>query len=116
VSGDHWREIYVAAPAGDQLVEGYIDLLYRTADGFVIVDYKTDAAPTDDHRRRLARTYRLQVATYAHAVESSTGIPVQRGVLCFLEAGGAHEVQVEDLRAAVTRIGQGVGPASTNES
>jgi ATP-dependent exoDNAse (exonuclease V) beta subunit len=75
----------------------------------VIVDYKTDAAPTDAHRRRLAQTYRLQLATYAHAVETATGIPVQRAILCFLELGGAHEVQVDDLRAAMTRIGQGVG-------
>ena len=110
VAGDHWRELYVAAPAGDHLVEGYVDLLYRIPDGFVVVDYKTDAAPTDADRRRLAQTYRLQLATYAHAVEAATGIPVQRAVLCFLEPGGAHEVEVDDLREAVSRIGQGVGP------
>jgi ATP-dependent helicase/nuclease subunit A len=110
-SGDHWREIYVAAPAGHHLVEGYVDLLYRTADGFVVVDYKTDAASTDAQRRQRAASYRLQLATYAHAIEAATGIPVLRGVLCFLDAGGAHEVEVEDLRAAVAEIGRLVDPA-----
>ncbi len=110
-SGEFWREIYVAAPAGTQLVEGYIDLLYRTPDGFVVVDYKTDAAAGDAHRRRRAAAYRWQLATYAHAVEVATGIPVLRAVVCFLDSGGAHEVEVEDLRAAMAEIGRLADPA-----
>src|SRR5262249_39741993 len=43
----HWREVYVAAPVGDTLLEGYIDLLYRTPDGLVVVDYKTDHLPDE---------------------------------------------------------------------
>ena len=43
----HWRELYVAAPVGDRLLEGYVDLLYRDRDGLVVVDYKTDHAPDD---------------------------------------------------------------------
>src|SRR5262249_53212156 len=49
----HWREVYVAAPIGATLLEGYIDLLYRTPAGLVVVDYKTDHlpdAPTVDAR------------------------------------------------------------------
>ncbi len=110
-SGQYWREIYVAAPAGHQLVEGYIDLLYRAADGYVIVDYKTDAAPGEAQRRQRAADYRWQLATYAHAIEAATGIPVLRCVVCFLESGGAHEVEVEDLRAAMAEIGRLAGPA-----
>jgi ATP-dependent helicase/nuclease subunit A len=37
-----WRELYVAAPLGDRAIEGYIDLLYETPTGLVLVDYKTD--------------------------------------------------------------------------
>ena len=39
---EHWRELFVAAPVGGRVLEGYVDLLVRTADGLVIVDYKTD--------------------------------------------------------------------------
>ena len=42
-AGEHWRELYVAAPFGDRLLEGYIDLLYELGDDLVVVDYKTDA-------------------------------------------------------------------------
>ena len=38
----HWRELFVVAQLGDTVVEGYIDLLVRTPEGLVIVDYKTD--------------------------------------------------------------------------
>ena len=106
LSGEFWREIYAAAPAGRQVVEGYIDLLYRTPDGFVVVDYKTDAAAGDAQRRQRAAGYRWQLATYAHAIEAATGIPVLRCVVCFLDSGGAHEVEVEDLRAAMAEIGR----------
>ncbi len=106
LTGDLWREIYVAAPAGRHLVEGYIDLLYRTEDGFVVVDYKTDAAADDAQRRQRAAGYRWQLATYAHAVQASTGIPVVRSVVCFLDSGGAHEVEIEELGAAMAEIGR----------
>ena len=39
---EHWRELFVAAMVGDRVLEGYIDLLVRTPEGLVIVDYKTD--------------------------------------------------------------------------
>ena len=39
----HWREVYVGIPYGDGVLEGYIDLLYRSPDGLVVVDYKTDS-------------------------------------------------------------------------
>ena len=40
----YWREVYVCAPVGDRLLEGYIDLLYRVPEGLVVVDYKTSAS------------------------------------------------------------------------
>ena len=39
---EHWRELFVVAELGHTVLEGYIDLLVRTPDGLVIVDYKTD--------------------------------------------------------------------------
>ena len=44
---EHWREVFVATPVGDTLLEGYVDLLFRDDDGLVVVDYKTDQ-PRDD--------------------------------------------------------------------
>ena len=50
----HWREIYSCTPHEGRLLEGYIDLLYRGADGLVVVDYKT-AATSDPDGARSAR-------------------------------------------------------------
>ncbi len=64
---EHWRELFVAAPVGDRVLEGYVDLLVRTPDGLVIVDYKTDqwSGPVQT-AERIGR-YRLQLAAYGAA-------------------------------------------------
>jgi ATP-dependent exoDNAse (exonuclease V) beta subunit len=85
------REMYVAAPIGDRVVEGYIDLLVRTPDGLVIVDYKTDHVEGADAIAARADDYALQLAAYAAAVEGATGQSVQAGVLVFGAVPGATE-------------------------
>ena len=98
---EHWRELFVAAPLSERLVEGYVDLVYRGPDGLVVVDWKTDSvAGDDDADAKLAR-YRLQGAAYAAALEAVTGEPVARMVFAFLGPGGAVEKDLPDLRAAV---------------
>jgi ATP-dependent helicase/nuclease subunit A len=56
------------------LVDGQCDLAYETADGWVVIDFKTDVVMATDE------TYRRQVALYAEAIARATGIPA-RGVL-----------------------------------
>jgi ATP-dependent helicase/nuclease subunit A len=94
----------VAAPVGDRLIEGYVDLLYRTLGGLVVVDWKTDhVAGDDDVAEKLAR-YRLQGASYVAAVEAATGEPVDRMVFAFLAEDGAIEADLPDLRTAVDEV------------
>ena len=96
-----WRELFVAAPFGERLVEGYVDLVYRGHDGLVVVDWKTDSvAGDDDVAAKLAR-YRLQGAAYAAALEAVTGEAVARMVFVFLDPDGAVEEELADLRSAV---------------
>ncbi len=100
-SSPHWREVYACTPTvGGRLLEGYIDLLYRTDGGLVVVDYKT--AATDDRGRLDERVagYRLQGASYAIAVAQATTEPVERVVFLFLTPGGAVEIDLADLDAA----------------
>ena len=99
-ASEHWRELFVAAPFGDRLLEGYVDLAYRSPEGLVVVDWKTDAVGEDGIEAKLAR-YRLQGAAYAAALESVTGEPVARMVFVFLDRDGAIEAELPDLRAAV---------------
>ena len=70
---EHWRELFVAAPVGDRVLEGYVDLLVRTADGLVIVDYKTDQWSGPVQTAERVGRYRLQLAAYGAALERCAG-------------------------------------------
>ncbi|MCY4174915.1 MAG: UvrD-helicase domain-containing protein [Acidimicrobiaceae bacterium] len=99
----HWRELFVAAPFGGRVLEGYIDLVYRSDEGLVIVDWKTDEITGEaDVEAKLAR-YRLQGAAYTAALEAATGEPVARMVFVFVNSSdaGVVEAEIRDLEAAV---------------
>jgi ATP-dependent helicase/nuclease subunit A len=111
-----WREVPCAAPIDGMLVEGFIDLLIEDADGFTVVDYKTDHAPSDDALDAALTRYAPQGAAYALALEAVLSRPVARCVFVFARTGEAVEREVPDLMAAVSGIraqlaAQPVGPA-----
>lgn len=98
------KEMYVAAPIGDRVVEGYVDLLVETPEGLVVVDYKTDTvASAADVDAKLA-TYELQGAAYAVAIEAATGLAVVACHFVFCRPGGAIERAVGDLDGAKERV------------
>lgn len=84
-SGSWWREVPVIAPVGRGMVEGFIDLLFEEDDGFVIVDYKTDALRSDDAIAQAMARYRLQGGGYALALSRATGVHVKEVSFLFLE-------------------------------
>ena len=111
----HWRELYAAAEVEGRFLEGFIDLLYEAPDGsFVVVDYKTHAS---DERPDLRQKpgYRLQIAAYALMISESTGHPVSRCVFVFLGPDSVHDVQVEDLPAAVEDVRRALATSTDGE-
>ena len=101
----HWRETYVGTPVGDTVIEGYIDLMYEHPDGgVVIVDHKTDAVPDESSLAVKADRYRLQAATYALAVERTTGLRVRSAALLFLAPEGAVPFEIVNLEAAMAEV------------
>jgi ATP-dependent helicase/nuclease subunit A len=98
------KEIYVAAPFGDRVIEGYIDLLVETPEGLVIVDYKTDTLASEADVDAKLATYELQGAAYAVALEVSTGMPVVDCRFVFCRPSGAIERRVADLDSAKGRV------------
>jgi ATP-dependent helicase/nuclease subunit A len=99
----HWREMFVGTTVGDRVLEGYIDLLYRTDAGYVVVDYKTDRVTDADLDDRVDK-YRLQGAAYALAVEQVVGAPVVSCRFVFCREDGAIERELPDLRAAIADV------------
>ncbi len=102
--GRYWRELFVSAPIGAAGVEGFIDLLYETDQGLVVVDYKTDRAPSEEDLEAALTRYTPQGAAYALAIEEALGRTVERCVFVFAEPGRAREKEVSDLRTAIERV------------
>ena len=102
---EHWRELFLAAPVGSRILEGYIDLLVRTADGLVIVDYKTDRWSGPVQTAERIERYRTQLASYGAALEATLDETVVGGVLVRCQAGApAEQIEIERWRAAVDEV------------
>ena len=99
-----YRELYVGAPLGNVMVEGYIDMLVHTPDGLVIIDWKTDSATSPKEIDAKLAAYELQGASYAVALEASTGLDVVDCRFVFCKASGAIEKSVVDLAGAKQRV------------
>jgi len=101
----HWRELYVGVPlGGGRTLEGYVDLLYRSDEGLVVVDYKTGPASPDTDLDPLVERYRAQGASYALAVADATGEPVVGMVFAFLTPAGPAERALPDLPDAIADV------------
>jgi ATP-dependent exoDNAse (exonuclease V) beta subunit len=103
ITRPHHKELYVAAPVGQRLIEGYVDLLIETPEGLVIVDYKTDGVRSDAELDEKLAGYELQGAAYALALQEVTGRPVVDCRFVFCRPSGAIERSVPNLRDAVER-------------
>ena len=99
-----YRELYVGAPISGVMIEGYIDLLVETPEGLVIIDWKTDSASSPKEIDAKLAAYELQGATYAVALEESTGLDVVDCRFVFCKVGGAIEKSVVDLAGAKQRV------------
>jgi ATP-dependent helicase/nuclease subunit A len=103
-SGRYWREVFVSAPSNGVLIEGFIDLLYETRDGLVVVDYKTDGVASDDDIVAALARYRLQGAAYVFALEQHLRRPVVACRFLFLRPAGTRTVEIAGLRGAVADV------------
>ncbi len=99
-----WRELPVGAMVDGVLLEGFVDLLVRTPDGLVVVDYKTDRAPGDEELDARAAHYTPQGAAYALALEEVLHEPVVRCLFVFARPPVAAERAVIDLPGALRSV------------
>ncbi len=105
-AGRHWKELPLAAPLpGGGLLEGFADLVGESAEGLVVVDFKT--AP----RGAASPQYLGQVAAYAYLLERSTHEPVARVAVCYLDEAGSEEetLEGEALEAKIADVLRAAG-------
>lgn len=103
-AAEFWRELFVAAPLGDRLLEGYVDLVFRRGNGLVVVDYKTDAWADDEDLDAKVERYRIQIAAYARAIETTTALPVVDAILLFVGPDRAVPRSIPDLRQVMAAL------------
>ena len=96
-SGRYWREAHIAAPIGDGVLEGFIDLLFEEDGELVVVDYKTDAIDANAAEYIANSRYREQAGSYALITERVTQKRVKDVVFLFLRP--KDEVPMQDLEA-----------------
>jgi ATP-dependent helicase/nuclease subunit A len=112
-SGRWWREVPIAAPAGEIVLEGFIDLLFEEEDALVVVDYKTDVLETAEEMAERTKHYRLQAGAYAWIAQVTTGRPVKEVVLLFLQP--RQEVLLRDLSTLVAEALEALAATRTKQ-
>ena len=96
---ERWFELPFAWDWDGLPVHGAIDLVYRDAEGWHVVDFKTDSldATTAD---AVAHRYLVQIGLYQRAIEAAVGEETAAGLL-FLRSGELVEPARADLDAAL---------------
>jgi len=89
---ERYHEVPYAIQEADEREVGRMDILYRTATGWKIVDFKTDhLARLDDISTEKMAQYRAQLTRYVKAVEEQLGEKPDARI-CFLNIGGQIEL------------------------
>ena len=103
-SGRYWREAHIAAPIGEGVLEGFIDLLFEEDGELVVVDYKTDAVDQNSTEYIANSRYRQQAGSYALITERVTQKRVKDVVFLFLRPKAEEHMQdLEALKVAAER-------------
>ena len=74
------------------IVQGIIDLLIRTPEGLIVIDFKTDHITAGQTKGR-AQNYAGQMNLYCLAAKAILKQPVKARYLYFLSPGAAVEIQ-----------------------
>jgi ATP-dependent helicase/nuclease subunit A len=74
-----------------QIIDGWIDLLLETAEGFVLIDHKASPRARSDWAE-IALGYAGQLQAYAEGIVRATGKPVLSRWIHFGVTGGLVEV------------------------
>ena len=96
---ERWFELPFAWDWDGVPVHGSIDLVYRDASGWHVIDFKSDrldgtSAP------EAASHYAVQIGLYQRAIEAAVGAPASAGLL-FLRSGELARLEPAEVEAAL---------------
>ena len=85
-SAGYYKEYRFNVGIENKTYVGSIDLLIKEADGFVIVDYKTDRVP-EETVPVIPEAYYRQAELYEKVIKKITGEPVKEKIIYFARSG-----------------------------
>ncbi|TAA73194.1 helicase-exonuclease AddAB subunit AddA [Planococcus salinarum] len=75
------------ADGDHQIIQGIVDCLFEEADGWVLLDYKTDSLyGISNIQSEMASRYEVQLAVYTEAVEAIMRVPIKEKLLYLFAA------------------------------
>jgi len=74
------------------ILSGTIDLVFKEADSWVVVDYKTDRPKNKKDYPKLAEAYQKQIAIYSQVWQNITQEKVKEKIIYFLNEQGLSPV------------------------
>jgi ATP-dependent helicase/nuclease subunit A len=86
-----WRELRLWFPAGDELVEGVVDLVFEEGGELVVVDYKTDHIAPEQAIAQAAH-HAGQLQLYGRGLVQATGMRIRERLVLFTTTGQAVPV------------------------
>jgi len=66
------------------ILSGTIDLVFKEADGWVVIDYKTDRPKNEQDYPKLVKVYQKQIAIYSQVWQEITGEQVKQSSIYFV--------------------------------
>ncbi len=114
-----WGNYRVETPfvlkVGDSLVRGTIDFLGQDAQGWHIVDYKTDKLATAADMPKRAASYQLQMAAYAAAAHCAGLTPLLDTTLLFLRIDDAvtQAITTDTAQTAIATLSEIIAQITT---
>ncbi len=107
---ERWFELPFAWDWGGVPVHGSIDLVYRDASGWHVVDFKSDRLNGTSAQEAASR-YAVQIGLYQRAIEAAVGETATAGLL-FLRSGELALLERAEIETALTeareRVNAGV--------
>ena len=79
-----YAELVVGKDSRPVILSGTIDLVFKEANGWVVVDYKTDRPKNKNDYPELAKVYQKQIAIYSQVWQEITGEQVKQSSIYFV--------------------------------
>ena len=96
---ERWFELPFAWDWDGVPVHGSIDLVYRDASGWHVIDFKSDRL-NGTPAQEAASHYAVQIGLYQRAIEAAVGAPASAGLL-FLRSGELARLEPAEVEAAL---------------